>query len=56
MGAVVDFHGGGRLKTELTEAVPGDVQVGDNVEMTFRRLSVVEGIRNYFWKARRTRS
>ena len=56
MFAVVDFDGGGRLPVELTDVDPDDVQVGDRVEMTFRRLSSADGIHNYFWKARPIRA
>jgi hydroxymethylglutaryl-CoA synthase len=50
--AVVDFDGGGRLPIELTDVGPDEVSIGTRVEMTFRRLSVADGIINYFWKAR----
>jgi hydroxymethylglutaryl-CoA synthase len=50
--AVVDFDGGGRLPVELTDVDAGDVATGGRVEMTFRRLFTVDGIHNYFWKAR----
>jgi hydroxymethylglutaryl-CoA synthase len=50
--AVVDFDGGGRLPIELTDVGPDEVAIGTRVEMTFRRLSVADGIINYFWKAR----
>jgi uncharacterized OB-fold protein len=50
--AVVDFDGGGRLPVELTDIDASEVQVGDRVEMVFRRLSTADGIHNYFWKAR----
>jgi hydroxymethylglutaryl-CoA synthase len=50
--AVVDFDGGGRLPVELTDVDATDVQVGDRVEMVFRRLSTADGIHNYFWKGR----
>lgn len=50
--AIVDFDDGGRLPLELTDVDAQDVQVGDVVEMTFRRLSTADGIHNYFWKAR----
>jgi 3-hydroxy-3-methylglutaryl CoA synthase len=50
--AVVDFDGGGRLPVELTDVDAGAVNIGDRVEMTFRRLSTADGIHNYFWKAR----
>jgi hydroxymethylglutaryl-CoA synthase len=53
--AVVDFDGGGRLPVELTDVDPAEVQIGDRVEMTFRRLFTADGIANYFWKARPAR-
>jgi 3-hydroxy-3-methylglutaryl CoA synthase len=52
VAAVVDFEGGGRLPCELTDVEPADVAIGDEVEMTFRRLYTGEGVHNYFWKAR----
>ena len=50
--AVVDFDGGGRLPIELTDVDAADVQMGDRVEMTFRKLFTADGVHNYFWKAR----
>ena len=50
--AIVDFDGGGRLPIELTDVNADELQVGDKVEMTFRRLFTADGIHNYFWKAR----
>lgn len=50
--AVVDFEGGGRLPIELTDCSPESVEIGAEVEMTFRRLSTADGIANYFWKGR----
>jgi uncharacterized OB-fold protein len=50
--AVVDFDGGGRYTLELADAAPDEVQIGDRVEMTFRRLYTAGGVHNYFWKAR----
>jgi hydroxymethylglutaryl-CoA synthase len=52
VAAVIDFDGGGRFTCELTDVVAEAVFVGQRVEMTFRRLSTVGGIHNYFWKAR----
>jgi len=52
---VVDFDGGGRLPLELTDLDAADVHIGDRVEMTFRKLFTVDGIHNYFWKARPVR-
>ena len=49
---VVDFDGGGRYTVELTDASPDEVEIGNRVEMTFRRLYTSGGVHNYFWKAR----
>ena len=56
MAAVIDFDGGGRFQCELTDVDPTTVEIGDRVEMTFRRLYTADGIHNYFWKARPLRS
>jgi len=53
--AVVDFAGGGRFPVELTDVDAGSLNVGDHVEMTFRRLYTADGIHDYFWKARPVR-
>ena len=42
----------GRMQIELTDCDPDAVAIGDLGEMTFRRLYTVDGIHNYFWKAR----
>jgi hydroxymethylglutaryl-CoA synthase len=52
VAAVIDFDGGGRFQCELTDVDPDAVHIGDRVEMTFRRLYTVDGIHDYFWKAR----
>jgi len=53
IAVVVDFDGGGRFQTELTDAAADAVAIGDRVEMTFRRFfQASNGIANYFWKAR----
>jgi hydroxymethylglutaryl-CoA synthase len=52
VAAIVDFDGGGRFQCEVTDVDPDTVKIGDRVEMTFRRLYTVDGIHNYFWKAR----
>lgn len=52
ISSVVDFDSGGRLACELTDAEPGDVKIGNRLEMTFRRLYTGQGVHNYFWKAR----
>lgn len=50
--AVVDFDGGGRCAVEVADADPATVEVGTEVEMTFRSLFVAGGVHNYFWKAK----
>jgi hydroxymethylglutaryl-CoA synthase len=50
--AVVDFDGGGRCTLEITDAAPDEIDIGTRLELTFRRLYTVEGVHNYFWKAR----
>jgi uncharacterized OB-fold protein len=52
VAAVVDFDGGGRITCELTDVDPAQVAIGDELEMTFRRLYTGQGVHNYFWKAR----
>ena len=49
--AVVDFDGGGRLLCMLTDRELDEVRVGLPVEMSFRKLRVVNGVHNYYWKA-----
>jgi len=53
--AVVDWDGGGRLPVELTDVDADTLQMGDRVEMTFRKLFTSDEIHNYFWKARPVR-
>jgi hydroxymethylglutaryl-CoA synthase len=48
---VVDFAGGGRLLCMMTDRELDEVKVGMPVEMSFRKLRVVSGIHNYYWKA-----
>ena len=52
VGAVVDFDKGGRMLCQLTDVDPDKVAIGDELEMTFRRLYTAGGVHNYFWKAR----
>jgi hydroxymethylglutaryl-CoA synthase len=49
---VLDFDGGGRLICEMTDCEPEKVAIGDEVEMTFRKLYTAGAVHNYFWKAR----
>jgi 3-hydroxy-3-methylglutaryl CoA synthase len=52
VAAIVDYENGGRLSCELTDVEPSEVTIGDELEMTFRRLYTGQGVHNYFWKAR----
>ena len=52
VAAVVDFDQGGRFNCELTDVDPKEVKIGNELEMTFRRLYTSQGVHNYFWKAR----
>ena len=56
VAAVVDFEQGGRLACEMTDVDPESVQIGDDLEMTFRTLYTAKGVHNYFWKARPRRA
>ena len=49
--AVVDFDGGGRALCMVTDRELEEIQIGMPVEMSFRKLRVVNGIHNYYWKA-----
>ena len=52
VNVVIDFDGGGRFLCEMTDCEPEKVAIGNEVEMTFRRLYTADGVHNYFWKAR----
>ncbi len=49
---MLDFEGGGRGMFDLTDRDPDKIEVGMEVEMTFRKLFFDRGIHNYYWKAR----
>jgi uncharacterized OB-fold protein len=51
VGVVIDFDGGGRFNSQMTDADPDEVEIGMRVQMTFRRLMTADGVHNYFWKA-----
>jgi uncharacterized OB-fold protein len=52
VNVVLDFEEGGRFVCEMTDCEPEKVAIGQEVEMTFRRLFTADGVHNYFWKAR----
>ena len=49
--SVVDFQGGGRIICMMTDRELDEVRVGMPVTMSFRKLRIVNGIHNYYWKA-----
>ena len=53
--AMIDFDGGGRVELEITDCEPETVDIGMELEMTFRRFWTADGVHNYFWKARPVR-
>jgi len=48
----VDLEGGGRFYGQLTDLGSNPVEIGMEVELTFRRLHEGGGYNNYFWKLR----
>ncbi len=52
---LIDFEGGGRAFFDLTDRDPAELEVGSEVEMTFRRMQVNRGLSVYHWKARPVR-
>ena len=48
---VVNFESGGRILCMMTDRELDEVHVGMPVEMSFRKLHVVNGIHNYYWKS-----
>ena len=48
---IIDFEGGGRMATLMTDRVLEEIEVGMSVEMSFRKLASQDGIHNYFWKS-----
>jgi 3-hydroxy-3-methylglutaryl CoA synthase len=53
--SVIDFEGGGRAYMMMTDRDPGAVKIGQEVEMTFRKMYEAEGFVNYYWKCRPVR-
>jgi 3-hydroxy-3-methylglutaryl CoA synthase len=52
--AVVDADGGGRLYLQIADA--DSIDIGEQVQLTYRRLHEGGGNRNYYWKARPLRA
>lgn len=51
IAAVVDFEGGGRMMCNMTDVDAEKLQIGQEVEMTLRKMFTAGGIHSYFWKA-----
>ena len=51
VNTVVNFESGGRMLCMMTDRELDEVRVGLPVEMSFRKLRVVNGIHNYYWKS-----
>jgi 3-hydroxy-3-methylglutaryl CoA synthase len=47
---IINFDGGGRGCFQMTDRDPGKIEVGMEVEMTFRKLHTACGMNSYFWK------
>lgn len=47
---VLNFDGGGRMVSTLTDRDIKEIKIEMPVEMTFRKLFTTEGIHNYYWK------
>lgn len=50
--AVVDLEGGGRVYVQVTDFLDGEVEIGQPLVLTYRRLHEGGGNHNYYWKAR----
>lgn len=53
--SILDFEGGGRAYMMMTDRDPTAVKIGQDLEMTFRRMYEAEGFVNYYWKCRPVR-
>lgn len=49
---VIDIEGGGRILLDMTDCYPKDTHIGQEVELTFRKISEGADFRNYYWKCR----
>jgi uncharacterized OB-fold protein len=47
---LLNFEGGGRGCFQMTDRDPRKIEVGLEVEMTFRKLHTAHGMNSYFWK------
>ena len=54
--AIVNFEGGGRMLTQMTDRDLNNLRIGMPVEMSFRKLYYTEGVHHYYWKCMPPRS
>jgi len=49
--AVINFEGGGRAVTMMTDRDINELKIDLPLEMTFRKLFTARGVHNYYWKS-----
>jgi len=47
---IVNFDGGGRILSTMTDRDINEIKVGMPLELSFRKLYTIGGVHNYFWK------
>ena len=52
---ISDFDDGGRIYCTMTDRDTEKIDIGMQVEMTFRKIHEGAGVHNYFWKCRQAR-
>jgi hydroxymethylglutaryl-CoA synthase len=50
--AIVDLDGGGRVYGQVTDRDPNKIEIGMDIELTFRKFHEGGGFHNYAWKCR----
>ncbi|MFC1976997.1 3-hydroxy-3-methylglutaryl CoA synthase [Chloroflexota bacterium] len=55
VACIMDMEGGGRYYGNITDRDPATIDVGQDVEFTFRNIHNGAGLHNYFWKLRTVR-
>ncbi len=53
---IVNFEGGGRMLSTMTDRDVSQVKIDMPLEMSFRRLAKIGGVPNYYWKCIPARS
>ncbi|MDD5748712.1 MAG: zinc ribbon domain-containing protein [Actinomycetota bacterium] len=52
---ITDLEGGGRIFLQMTDRIVDEVEVGMDVELTFRKINEAGHFYNYYWKTRPVR-